>query len=356
MEIHKDPQNDRWRLMLDILFNSSPESIIILSETQTILDVNDTTLKLLGMNKEDIVGKKCYEIFHQTHSPPEGCPFVDMRKRNWKPCINEMETVVGDLIVSVVPIEIPGEERKILHFARDVTLINQLSYRLIESLQRYNSFLNTLVRLDSVMLRERNIKNMLDKSVKIICENENFEASWVLLKRGKMMKTASKYGVDWNFEDRYPDDLEERDEIWIKEHEEGYFLFVPISTDDSYMGLLVLLRKDSSQLSDEDKNVLKIMADDIAITLKDRRLEISKNVAYRELEKNIEEFATLVDGIRNPLAVIMGIAEAMIENEETRRKIIEQIEKIEKITYRIDERWTKSEHLRNFLKGENGKI
>ncbi len=94
------------------------------------------------------------------------------------------------------------------------------------------------------------------------------------------------------------------------------------------------------------------MADDIAITIKNRRLEFSKKVAYRELEKNIEDFATLIDGIRNPLAVIMGIAEMIIEEEDAKRKIIEQIEKIEEITYKIDKRWEKSENLRRFLKEE----
>ncbi len=341
--------SEKWKIMWDVLFNSSPESIITLSDTQTILDANDTTLKLLGKKKEEIVGKKCYEIFHQSSSPPEGCPFVDMKRRNWKPCVNEMETIIGDLIVSVVPLEIPGEDRKILHFARDVTLINQLAQRLISSLQRYTSFLNTLVKLDSLMLREKNIKTLLDNSAKIICENENFEASWILMKEGKKIRTMSKYGVDWNFEDRYPEDIEEKDDLWSKKHKEGSFIFIPLKVEDTHMGLIVLLRKNSAELSEEDKKILKIMADDIAITIKNRRLELSKKVAYGELEKNIEDFATLIDGIRNPLAVIMGIAEMMIEDEEAKNKIIEQVERIEEITYKIDKRWAKSESLRRFL-------
>ena len=344
--------SEKWKIMWDILFNSSPESIIILSDTQTILDANDTTLKLLGKKKEEIVGKKCYEIFHQSSGPPEGCPFIDMKRRNWKPCVNEMETIIGDVIVSVVPLEIPGEKRKILHFARDVTLINQLAQRLISSLQRYTSFLNTLVKLDSLMLREKNIKRLLDNSAKIICENENFEASWILVKEGRKIRTMSKYGVDWNFEDRYPEDIEEKDDLWSKKHKEGFFIFIPLKVEDTHMGLIVLLRKNSAELSEEDKKILKIMADDIAITIKNRRLELSKKVAYRELEKNIEDFTTLIDGIRNPLAVIMGIAEMIIEDDETRRKIIEQIKKIEEITYKIDKRWTKSENLMRFLKEE----
>ncbi len=343
---------EKWKIMWDVLFNSSPESIIILSETQTILNANDTTLRLLGKKKDEIVGKKCYEVFHQTSKPPVGCPFVDMKKRSWKPCVNEMESVIGDLIVSVVPLDIPGEERKILHFARDVTLINQLAQRLISSLQRYTSFLNTLVKLDSLMLREKDMKALLDNSAKIICENENFEASWIMVKEGGAIKTLSKYGADWNFEDRYPDDIEKKYDLWCKEYNEGFFIFIPLKVEDTHMGLIVLLRKSSEELSEEDKKILRIMADDIAITIKNRRLEFSKKVAYRELEKNIEDFATLIDGIRNPLAVIMGIAEMIIEDEDAKRKIIEQIEKIEEITYKIDKRWEKSENLRRFLKEE----
>ncbi len=103
---------EKWKIMCDVLFNSSSESIIILSGTQTILDANDTTLRLLGKKKDGIAGKKFYEVFHQASEPPEGCPFVDMKRRNWKPCVNEMESVIGDLIVSVVPLDIPGKREK----------------------------------------------------------------------------------------------------------------------------------------------------------------------------------------------------------------------------------------------------
>lgn len=98
-----------WKLKWEYLFNSSPESIIILDEEHTILEANDTTLKLLGMRREEVIGKKCYHVFHNTNSPPEDCPFEEMKRRNWKPCANEMDTIIGNFLVEVFPMDIPGE-------------------------------------------------------------------------------------------------------------------------------------------------------------------------------------------------------------------------------------------------------
>ncbi len=339
-----------WKLKWNILFNSSPESIMILSENYTILEVNETTLKMLGKSREDVVGKKCYEIFHHAQAPPEGCPAEEMKKKGWKPSANEMQTIIGDFIVKVMPIKIPGEERKILHFARDITLITKLGVKLINSLQRYISFLNTLVELDSLLLGERSLEEMVKKGARIICENENFDACWVVLKGGNGLKTAGRFGVDWDIEERYDvESLEFQDNPWIEKIEGKSFVFLPLKVEDRFLGLIVLLKNGEEEISEDEINILKIMADNMAIAIRERRLEVGRAIAYRELEKNIQSFALLVDGIRNPLAVIMGIAEIEME-EKTREKIIEQIRKIDEIIQKIDERWSKSEYLRSFLK------
>jgi len=349
-DAHDSQLKDVWKLKWNILFNSSPESIMILSEDQTILDVNDTTLKLLGRGRDEVIGEKCYKIFHNMDEPPEDCPFLEMKRNNWKISMNEMETIVGDFLVTVVPMDVPGEERKILHFARDVTLINQLALKLIDSLQRSAAILSILLKLEDIMLRERNLGNLLKEFTRIICEFGDFEASWILLRQGTTIKTVAKYSVDWNFEEKYGENFD------FYEIKTGVislygkrFLFLPLWIENDFIGLLIL-KINKMELREEDLKLFEILADNLALTIKERRLEVGRAVAYRELDRNIESFAMLVDGIRNPLAVILGIAETMVEDEYARRKIIEEIEKIERITNMIDERWKKSEHLRRFLK------
>ncbi len=339
-----------WRIKWNILFNSSPESIMILSQDQTIIDVNDTTLKLLGKSRDEVIGQKCYKIFHDTDDPPPDCPFLEMKVNNWKISMNEMETIIGDFLVTVVPMDIPGEEKKVLHFARDVTLINQLALKLIDSLQRSAAILSILLKLEDLMLKEKNLGTLLKEVTKIICEFGDFEASWILLRQGTNIKTVAKYAVDWDFEDKYGENFDFYEiKTGVVSLYGNRYLFLPLRIEDDFIGVLVL-RINRMEIRDEDLKLLQVLADNLALTIKERRLEVGRVVAYRELEKNIESFAMLVDGIRNPLAVILGIAETMIEDDEAKNKIIEEVEKISEITTKIDERWRKSEHLRNFLR------
>jgi len=77
-------------------------------------------------------------------------------------------------------------------------------------------------------------------------------------------------------------------------------------------------------------------------------MEKLKCKAYEQLESNIEMFATLVDGIRNPLAVIVGLAD--MKDERTVQRVLQQCDRIEKIVKRFDEGWLNSETIRAFLK------
>ncbi len=344
-------QEDSWRIKWKLLFDHSPESILVLSEDQTILDANETTLKLLGKEKKDIVGEKCYRIFHNTDQPPEDCPFLEMKKRGERRAINEMNTIVGDFIVEVVPVEIPGEGRRVLHFARDITVVKEVGLKLIESLQRYTSLVSTLINMDSVLLREKNMDMMLKEATRVICENDNFDASWIILKSEEGLKTVSRYGADWNFEDKY--EIEEdmyREEFHTKRIDGGNYLFLTMGTDENFIGLVVLLRNEPYELTPEDVKALKIMADNLSIAIRERRLNLARDMAYKELENNIQNFALLADGIRNPLAVIMGLAEGMVNDDDLKGKIIEQVERIESITQRIDQRWENTERLLKVLK------
>ncbi len=77
-------------------------------------------------------------------------------------------------------------------------------------------------------------------------------------------------------------------------------------------------------------------------------MEQVKSQAYEQIERNLEQFAILVDSIRNPLAVIIGIVDSF--EHESSEDIIEQINMIDKITVQLDNRWLESEVIRNFLK------
>jgi PAS domain S-box-containing protein len=82
------------------------------------------------------------------------------------------------------------------------------------------------------------------------------------------------------------------------------------------------------------------------------KLEKARLEAFRQIEKNIENYAILVDHIRNPLAAILGLAEMEIKDDELRKKFETLVYRIEEIVEKLDKGWLESETVRKFLRGE----
>ncbi|HGJ63805.1 TPA: PAS domain S-box protein [bacterium] len=73
-------------------------------------------------------------------------------------------------------------------------------------------------------------------------------------------------------------------------------------------------------------------------------------IALSQIEKNIQYFATSVDQIRNPLAIVSGIAELKIQDKKLSERILTQIDRINEIILRLDTGWHESEEVKKFLK------
>ncbi|MCK4730837.1 MAG: PAS domain S-box protein, partial [Methanophagales archaeon] len=56
-------------------FNSLEDVMLIIDTDYTIENINDTGLALIGKSKEEVIGKKCYQVIHDETSPAEFCPF-----------------------------------------------------------------------------------------------------------------------------------------------------------------------------------------------------------------------------------------------------------------------------------------
>ena len=79
-----------------------------------------------------------------------------------------------------------------------------------------------------------------------------------------------------------------------------------------------------------------------------KRAEEEKHQAYVQIDRNIEQFAALVDSIRNPLTVIVGVADM---NQSPQMQLIgDQAQRIEDIIKQLDAGWVDSEKVRKLLK------
>jgi PAS domain S-box-containing protein len=98
--------------------------------------------------------------------------------------------------------------------------------------------------------------------------------------------------------------------------------------------------------------VVSIQGEARDITAK-KQIEELKLKAFEQIEKNIEQFASLGDQIRNPLSVIVGLAD--LHGGEVSKKILTQAWEIDEIIDRLDQGWIESEKVREFLSRQYGK-
>jgi two-component system NtrC family sensor kinase len=68
----REPRN------LRTVFNGIQDLILVITPDQVIVDANDAFLRQMGYNRWEVVGKKCFEVYHQTnqscYGKKSGCP------------------------------------------------------------------------------------------------------------------------------------------------------------------------------------------------------------------------------------------------------------------------------------------
>ena len=66
--------------IIEHLINEDVEPTFILDSSFKILQINKAFEKLIGMKRDDIIGRCCYELVHNTENPIELCPLMHYLK------------------------------------------------------------------------------------------------------------------------------------------------------------------------------------------------------------------------------------------------------------------------------------
>ncbi len=130
------------REMLESLFNSMADPVTIHAPDYTIMDANISALNLLGMKKEDVVGKKCHEIFHQQNSPIKRCPMRQtLLKGDVEKSLVGRPDLNGDYLVNTTPVfDKNGRIVRVLHSLKDVTELKDMERKLTRDNERLLMF------------------------------------------------------------------------------------------------------------------------------------------------------------------------------------------------------------------------
>jgi diguanylate cyclase (GGDEF)-like protein/PAS domain S-box-containing protein len=197
-------------------FQAIGHPTIILDAQHNILSVNKATVKATGAGcAEELIGKKCYEIFHNTSGPPEGCPLVKMLlSAKLEESEMEVEALGGIYLVSCTPVvDEKGDLQKVIHIAKDITERKQAEEKIKESEETYrNLFHNAQVGLFRTRISDGKILESNEQLAKMFGYNsrEEFVAEYKTSgnyvdpgTREMMLHEIRKNGFVQNFEARF---------------------------------------------------------------------------------------------------------------------------------------------------------
>jgi diguanylate cyclase (GGDEF)-like protein/PAS domain S-box-containing protein len=126
-----EKKSGQARQFADAVFNSMHDAISVLdADTYKIIDVNAAFLSIHGFEKEDVVGKTCYEVTHRLQEPcappHDPCPFRDtVRLGTYSVYEHEHFSSAGEKIfaeVSTHPVkDNSGKVVQVVHVSRNIT-------------------------------------------------------------------------------------------------------------------------------------------------------------------------------------------------------------------------------------------
>lgn len=125
----------------EAVFDAVSECISVHDADMRIVHANRALAAFLGLPMERIIGRRCYELFHESDGPIPACPHL-ATMRTGSPAVCECtDARTGTpLLVSTAPIvDQTGKVFGSVHIARDITAIRRAEQKLRESEERFRT-------------------------------------------------------------------------------------------------------------------------------------------------------------------------------------------------------------------------
>ncbi len=103
-------------------FDSIPDLICILDGNHNVVRVNRAMSEKLGLTPAETVGKKCYELMHETDAPPDSCP--GLKSSHGCELGSEFSRCGSVYQINISTLKSGGKTSgRYVHIARDVTAV-----------------------------------------------------------------------------------------------------------------------------------------------------------------------------------------------------------------------------------------
>lgn len=199
----------------DVL-DSLGEGVVVLNKDYTIAFINDFSLRLVNMRHEEVLGRHCYEVFHQHTGVCLDCPAKTVFETGAATSLTYSGTANGGRTVWVELNAYPifnceGAVEKVIETVKDITERKSLEERLRRSEEKYRTLVETMNDGLGVIDRERKLtfcnrkfaqmlgyseEELLGRDVITLFNEENREKLLEELKK-RARGEASKYNIEF---------------------------------------------------------------------------------------------------------------------------------------------------------------
>ncbi|MCD4810657.1 MAG: PAS domain S-box protein, partial [Methanosarcinales archaeon] len=126
---------------IDLIFQIAADGMCVIDANYNIVKVNKSFIQMVGMDEDEIIGKKCYDIFSGGLCHSEDCPLAKMKKGELfaeHECVKKRpDGKEIPVIVNAARLEKNGKFIGIVEDFKDITERKQAEEE-IHELQRYN--------------------------------------------------------------------------------------------------------------------------------------------------------------------------------------------------------------------------
>ncbi len=160
------------------IFDSMGEGIAIIDGERNIITANAVFSKIVGISRDRLVGRKCYEVVHGRSTPISSCPLIKTLETKHVVSQDVAEPYLGGVFFACSTSPILDEEGKIklvVHTFKDITERKRAE----EELFKVNKALKTLHECNHALVHAKRESDLLNEICRIIVEIGGYRLAWV---------------------------------------------------------------------------------------------------------------------------------------------------------------------------------